>query len=459
MLDIFTTDKKADEITLHLAAEYIERHRTNELPRLQLLQDYYEGNHSISGRSKERGLSNNKLIINHAAYIADFATGYLLGEPVIYKAPEGADISPLVKMLKKADSATQDSDLALDLAVFGRAYDMAYMSSDEKPYPKLAKLSPLCSFVVYDDTVEQNPVFAVYYYPVYDNRGRIKQYKCSYQTAFVIVDFTLDERLKNPILTDEREHYFGAVPINEIYNNGQRRGDFEKVISLIDAYNLLQSDRVNDKEQFVNALLVLKGATLGDDNEEKTESYNALKLFNVLELPDGADAGYLIRQFDENSVEVLKNSIVSDIHKISGVPDMTDQSFAGNISGVAMKYKLLGLEQITRVKQRFFTEGLKYRLMLFSNVARVQGADISIADIEIDFRRSLPSNVLEIAQTVSQLSGLVPAKDLLAQLPFIADADKALSELEKEKAKSIKEQQKMFGNTPIVAGDEDEEAQ
>ena len=156
---------------------------------------------------------------------------------------------------------------------------------------------------------------------------------------------------------------------------------------------------------------------------------------------------------------MLKNSIVSDIHKISGVPDMTDQSFAGNTSGVAMKYKLLGLEQITRVKQRFFTEGLKYRLMLFSNVARVQGADISIADIEIDFRRSLPSNVLEIAQTVSQLSGLVPTKDLLAQLPFIADADKALSELEKEKAKNIKERQKMFGNTPIVAGDEDEEAQ
>ena len=459
MLDIFTTEKKADEITLQLVAEYIERHRTNELPRLQLLQDYYEGNHSISGRSKDRGLSNNKLVINHAAYIAGITSSYLSGTPVIYNSVDGSDITALTAMLGKAYSDIQDYDLALDLAIFGRAYDMAYMSSDEKPYPKLAKSSPLCSFVVYDDTVEQNPVFAVYYYPVYDNTGRIKQYKCSYQTAFVIVDFTLDERLKNPILTDEREHYFGAVPINEIYNNGQRRGDFENVISLIDAYNLLQSDRVNDKEQFVNALLVLKGATLGDDNEEKTESYNALKLFNVLELPDGADAGYLIRQFDENSVEVLKNSIVSDIHKISGVPDMTDQNFASNASGVAMKYKLFGLEQMTKTKQRFFAEGLKYRLMLFSNIARVQGVDINIENIEIEFRRSLPVNNLETAQMVAQLSGIVPTKDLLAQLPFIADADKALSELEKEKAKSIKEQQKMFGNTPIVAGDEDEEAQ
>ena len=44
-------------------------------------------------------------------------------------------------------------------------------------------------------------------------------------------------------------------------------------------------------------------------------------------------------------------SIVTDIHKISGVPDMSDESFAGNASGVAMKYKLLNLEQITKTER------------------------------------------------------------------------------------------------------------
>ena len=74
----------------------------------------------------------------------------------------------------------------------------------------------------------------------------------------------------------------------------------------------MQSDRVNDKEQFVDALLLIKGQILGDDNEEKTETYNAMKQNRVLELSSDSDASFLTRQFDESSIEVLRKSIVSD---------------------------------------------------------------------------------------------------------------------------------------------------
>ena len=175
----------------------------------------------------------------------------------------------------------------------------------------------------------------------------------------------------------------------------------------------------------------------------------------MLELTQDGDASFLTRQFDEASIEVLRKSIVSDIHKISGVPDMSDESFAGNSSGVAMKYKLLNLEQLTKTKERYFAEGLRYRLKCFANVIAAKGgAYIDAANINISFTRSLPANELELAQVVSSLNGVVPQKTLLSLLPFVSDPEAAADELAKEKQDSLNRQQQMFANTPLVADNE-----
>lgn len=359
---IFTTDKTAEMITPKIARDYIEKHDKYEMPRLTMLDNYYSGRQHICDRRKSDDmLSNNRVMINHAAYIAKFTSSYLIATPVAYSGKDDTDITAITDCLSYADSSTQDADLALDAAIFGRAYELIYMDADSRP--KLARITPLSAFVVYDDTVEQNPVFAVYYYPVFEpGNSTPKCFKCQLMTDTITQDFELTSNFG---LKSEGEiilHYFGKVPLNEIYNDGQRQGDFEQVISLIDAYNTLQSDRVNDKEQFVDSLMYIKGQILGETDDEKAETYSDIQRNRVVELSQDGEIGFLTRQFDETSVEVLRKSIVTDIHKISGVPDMSDESFAGNASGVAMKYKLLNLEQITKTKERYFTEGLRYRL-------------------------------------------------------------------------------------------------
>ncbi len=448
---IMTTEKTAQEIGIDDVIAYIRQFNNIPLKRLIALNGYYEGRHAILNRQKAEGLSNNRIAVNFASYIADLTSAYLTGSPVKYTAPEGVDIKSLLDVLKKADSATQDSDLALDAAVFGTCYELVYMSSDPKPEPRLARLSPLNTFVVYDDTVEQNPVFAVYYYPVKDKNGNLTKYKGSYYTDSESCDFTLTPSLAL-IPSDKKpeRHYFGAVPINEIYNDGRRSGDFEQVTSLIDAYNTLQSDRVNDKEQFVDAILLISGAILGDTDSEKDETYRAIREHRVMELNDGATAQYLARQFDEGSVEVLQRRIEQSIHKISKTPDMSDENFASNVSGVAMRYKLLPLEERTTVKERYFAEGLRYRLMLLQNVAEITGsAKVDISEIEIKFSRSLPVNELEIAQTAQALSGIVPQETILSMVPAVTDVEAAMEKLELEKQEAAERQQAMFSNSPV----------
>ena len=220
-------------------------------------------------------------------------------------------------------------------------------------------------------------------------------------------------------------HYFGAVPLTEYWNNARERGDFERVLPLIDAYDLLQSDRVNDKQQFADALLVLTGVmglTAPEDGDGRTPG-ERLRQDKTLALPDStARVEWLTKETHESDADVLRRALSEDIHKFSMVPDLTDEQFAANASGVAMRYKLLGLEQLTGVKERYFREGLRCRVRLFAHYLALLGErEIVPERVRFIFTRSLPVNDTEQAQIVRELHGIVPDEQLLPQLSFLRD--------------------------------------
>ena len=91
--------------------------------------------------------------------------------------------------------------------------------------------------------------------------------KSDYAVSYTHLYFTVLRQLYDPVALNIAISFrFFIVCFTEYltFNDGQRQGDFEQVISLIDAYNTLQSDRVNDKEQFVDSLMYIKGQILGN---------------------------------------------------------------------------------------------------------------------------------------------------------------------------------------------------
>lgn len=223
-------------------------------------------------------------------------------------------------------------------------------------------------------------------------------------------------------------NYFGKVPLIEHENNEEQQGDFEALIPLMDAYNKLQSDRVNDKEQFVDAFLFLKGIEI--DSEQSEE----LKKQRILMGDEGADAKYLSKIMSESDIEVLRDCLKNDIHRISMVPDLSDESFGNNLSGVAIEYKLLGFEQNILNKERSIKKSLRYRFELYNYFLNIKNsmAIVPVSEVDIVFTRNLPANNLEKAQMISYLKGTVSDETLLGQLDFISDP--------KEEAKIVIEQ-------------------
>ena len=235
-------------------------------------------------------------------------------------------------------------------------------------------------------------------------------------------------------MTNSQHHYFGKMPMVEYRNNEEKQGDFEQMIPLIDAYNILESDRVNDKEQFVDAFLFLTGIDLDSEQAKKLREERILMGY------EGAEAQYLSKVMSESDIEVLKDSLKSDIHRFSMIPDLSDQTFGTNLSGVAIKYKLMGFEQHVRNKERYLTKALKQRFELYVNFLSLKGAMeyVPIHRIDVVFTRNLPVNELEISQMVNNLVGIASSETLLSQLSFVGDPKEEAQLAAKEKMLSEK---------------------
>jgi SPP1 family phage portal protein len=401
-------------------------------PRFDRLRRYYTGEHDIMDRERlSSGTANTRVVCNHAKYITDIVQSFLVGNPVTYSASAECDIEALKDEYFKQDIAAVDANIVKSMSIYGRAYELIY--SDGTAAARSTVIDPRNAFVVYDNTALETPLFAVNYYKRFDLEGNCKGVVCYvYDRDTVTLYEGKADSWASMSETEKRSHYFGEIPLIEYRNNDECQGDFEQLIPLIDAYNTLQSDRVNDKEQFVDAFLFLKNIEIDSDEAAK------LRRERILMGYEDSAAQYLSKVLSETDVKVLRDDLKEDIHRFSMVPDLSDTSFGNNLSGVAIKYKLMGFEQMAKNKERYFSKGLKLRFTMYNTFlalkSKMQVVDFS--DVDIIFTRNLPVNELETAQMVNYLVGTVSTETLLEQLDFVSDAKEEKKLVDDEKAKS-----------------------
>lgn len=401
-----------------------------EKERLLKLEKYYKGEHDILDRSVDVDKPNNKLVINYAKLITDNATGYFMGIPVTYESDEKEFINKVFEILDDNSEEDINFELAKTMSKAGRAYELIY--ADEEANVRFKEIDNKSVIPVYTDDIQERLLFAIRHYTSEDISTGNKTNKAEVYTSDEIIYY---ESTTNKLTeVSRKEHHFGEVPINEYINNNEMMGDFEVVLSLIDDYNKSQSDTSNDFEYFTDAYLKLVGmdATEWDDVKE-------MKKNRVIIVPQEGDAGWLIKEVNDAATENYKNRLQNDIHRISQVPDLTDEKFAGNVSGEAMKYKLWGLEQIAAIKERKFKSPLIKRLRLITNFLNKKGANYDYNKINLKFHRNIPKNLIELVEMVQDLGSTVSQKTKLGLLPFIDDVDAEINRIQEDGKRTIGE--------------------
>lgn len=395
---------------------------------------------------------NNKIANSYASYITDTLVGYFMGKPVSYNADDDKVLEELNMIFEYNDEADENIELAKNASIYGVAYEMLYMSEEEV---RFKSLDPKQCIPIFDDTIDSNLLAFIRYYDNYDVVQDKTITIIELITDTTITRYQCGNNYNDFTLLDSYKHYFGMVPIAIFKNNEEELGDFETVISLIDAYDKLESDSLNDFEYFVDAYLALYGFTA------EPEDIQQMKENRVLLMDEGTSAEWLTKNVSDNNIENIKNRIDADIHKFAKCPNMADKEFASNASGVAIKFKLLGTENKVSIKERKFKRGLQQRLELLATINGVLSDGFDWRSVDIIFSRNIPSNDTDIANMVNTLSGIVSEETLLAQLPFIENVQDEIKRLDADKEKNKENnpffQSSMDYETGAMAEGEEEE--
>ncbi len=418
-----------EELSREDIASLLFRHEHEFMERVIKLKRYYAGDHDILRKApRANNAPNNKIVANYCEYITNMNTGFFMGQPVAYSSQteDEKEVETLLEVFKYNDEAAHNIMLAEEASITGEAYEIIYTDSDAEI--RFSAVPTEQVIMVTDASLEENLLCAIRRFWVKDVAGSTTQeYVDVYDKAYITHYRSNAGQLE--LLGEPEPHYFDDVPVVEYTNNEHHRGDFEGILTLVDAYDKAQSLTLDDMEDFTDAYLVLKGmgGTTGDDVKE-------LRKNKILSLDEGGSAEWLIKNLNDSYIENIKTRLQNDIHKFSSVPDMSDDSFAGNASGVAIKYKLLGMEQIRSRKERCFKKGLQRRIEIIAGMLKTKSkADIDFRDINIAFTANLPANLQEQAQIVSQLDGMISRKTLLSLLPFVTDPKEEMEELDKER--------------------------
>ena len=415
----------------------VEQHRMDDLPRLLELENYYNTKNKIVNRvMADPAKPNNKLANPYASYITDTLTGYFVGEPITYNSNDEVLLKDLSMIFEYNDEADENMELAKNASIYGVAYEMLYFSEEDKMI-RFKPLSPKEVIPIFDKSVESNLLAVIRYYDDY-NVVEDKTYTIiEVINNTEVVRYQTSQGSTSLTLLEQYPHYFGMVPIAIFKNNEEERGDFEPVISLIDAYDTMESDSVNDFAYFVDCYLALYGFTAEAEDVQK------MKENRILLMDDGTKAEWLIKNSNDTTIENMKNRLDADIHKFAKCPNLADKEFASNASGIAIKFKTLGTENLVAIKERKFKRGLQQRLELISMISSVIREGFDWRAIDIVFSRNLPTNDMDIANMVNSLRDIVSDETLLAQVPFVEDVQAEMERIDEQREKE-KEQSPFF---------------
>ena len=381
------------------------------------------------------------VLSNFCGYIVKSLKGYIAGNAPEYDCKEG-DVyaEQIFELFKEQNKQQVDADILQDMSTYGRGFELVYRADDAMGTPKSVVVNPRNAFVAYAGDVEEDSIFGgvIYTIPKDDKTYTYRLYMYTQTDVIVWESESMDGDWV--IVEPAKPHGFGRVPLIEYANNKEYMGDFEPIIALQNVYNRTLINRVADKDAFVKSILMIVGQVIGKSPEEVQASLDNLKKNRVLQMDSDASATYLEKSLDETGVQVLQDQIKSDIHKFSFVPDLSDEQFANNASGVAMAYKLFGTDQLVAEKALNFQKGFARRCKLYdAALNNTTGSPdyepkANIGAMNIKFKFNTPQDLSYMSTALTQLvtAGILSKDGARRALSIITDADVEAEKVDSE---------------------------
>lgn len=430
-MNIFMVDKET-EMDGELLTDFLNMHQARVFRYKELIA-LYKGFHQIRNREDyDDNKPNNKLVVNFAKYIVDTLNGYFVGNP-IKTVHENKEVADKMKIIAKRNGQNDNNaELAKLCSIYGHAYEFLYQ--DENANTRVTYIEPMEAFVIYDDTIARNAVFGITVNYDKDNNRSGNIY-----SAFDIVAYSTNDKGEIVLENESIPHFYGDVPLIEYIENEERQSAFENVETLINGYNKAISEKANDVDYFADAYLAILGVELDE------ETIKEIRRNRVINLKSGDVDKIIVEFLDKPNADSTQENLINRLEKlifhISMVANISDENF-GTQSGIALKYKLLAMENVALMKERKFVNGMMKRFkMMFTIPNNFTVDDEDYLHIDYIFTRNVPNNVIEEAETSEKLAGVVSKA---TQLSVLSVVDNVQDELDAIEAEAVEREESLY---------------
>ena len=412
------------ELTADKVKDIINYWQLNDRPKLNTKYNYYIGKQKITDKFySDPSKPCNRIVTNFCHSIVQQYLGFNIGIPVTYQVDDNVQY-----FLKYNDVIQKDNLLLKNALTYGKAFELQYLDSDGEN--RFDIIDTRFGIDVYSDELADDELKGFIRIYSDDNIGVISNnYNVVVYTQDKITTYKTVGEFGALEFVDEVPHNFGQVPVVVFSLNDDEEGIFEQIISLQDAYNTLISSEIDDWESFVDAYMVLKGVTA------EKEDIQEMKTNRVLLLDPDSSAEYLTKQVNDTQIQNMLKDIRDRIMNISNCPDFNDKDFMAS-SGIALQYKLVGFNNVSKAIMNRMEKALRKRIELFGWIEQIKGDKVT--GFKINFTQNIPANTLDTAQIVNALRGLVSDETLLSLLPFVDDAKEELKKAQAEKQANMK---------------------
>lgn len=447
----FSIEQVKDPVIL---TKLVKKFKAKERRRFNKAQRYYEVRNDIYARKMSDLKENNKIAHGFARYITNMATAYFIGKPVRYSTDDEAYQEALDDVLDKNYINMLNFEVSKEASKKGIGFLLLYVNEEGKL--KIKKCSAEEIIPVFSTSLGEYLECAVRLSEEYDIDGKFLKEGADIYDKERIYHYERTNRAADFEFVSDEPHLLSDVPAIVIKNNEEMIGDYEPQYSIIDGYDKGQSNTGNDVDYFADSYLALVGAGGGlesigseEPDEDGNRAAKNLKEHKLLFLDSGGQAFFIEKNPNDTATENYKNRLFKDLFFLSQVPALTDENFSGNLTGVAIRYKLTGLEELAIMKENNFQAAQHKMIKLITDYLNtIQNKEYDPEQVTQKYTRNFIDNESEIISNVTQLENVVSKETQLNMLPQTI-VDNAQEELDRMEAERIREEKLPLAPTEV----------
>jgi SPP1 family phage portal protein len=441
--------------------KYINDYEMAQVKVFDKLWAYYKGRNTtiLDRKSPDSNNPDNKVPVSYGRKIITTFAGYAYRPRYIaYKPADDEAAKSYVEELKKTFNLNNEhiktSIAGRNMGILGVSYELLYIDtvqSQDKPENRLSVLRTLAEprfftvdpremILLYDFSSEPKKIAAIRYFKIDDNFYKVEVY---FKDRVELYDRIRDKAANKwtMVAKGAQPNQFGEVPVVAYYFGDEMMGLIEPIIPLIDAYDVLISDSLNEYDRFAFAYLVMKKFGLTDPAKKKEPGvYSAalalLKRRRIFEhLPEDADVKYLTKDIPSEFIKLMTDIIRDQIHVQSHVPDFTSEKMSG-ASGIAIQRLLFDFENICSSNEADCDVGLIERIrlitLIYAKANRIKGDPDMVT---ISHKRNVPLDQKQFADTALVMKNAGFSKRAIVNImpdDIIPDKEAELAEQESE---------------------------